>query len=520
MQGRSLRNRITESIVTVVAATLILGSAVQGWVLLRSHRTDLQERTASLATRLAEVIREAQELTPALLNTAIQSIRAAEPSLLYVDIFMARRGELRAVASSRGTWLLRPPSVVAQATAGGRTVSGEGTTGVQGAWVAAAPIYLAAGDLGAVAVGVARDGADRRAVSLGWQLALVLAVASAACLAALTYAAERQITRPLRTLLSATQAVEQGSSVAVPDSGRQDEIGQLATGLGRLMHRMRRASEENAGLLAQVHGHTQALEAHVAEATAELTRRNEALRTAHDHLFELQRRLGRSQRLSLFGQLTAGFAHEVGTPLNSIAVHLQLLDKSPGLSQQDRSRVATILREVHRLDQVVRDRLAFARGGPRHLTPTRLETLVQSVAEFMAPVLEAHGIHGHFAVHGQTPEVWVDAAQIEDVLLSLLTNAVDAMPGGGTLAIETSVDDHEVRLRVIDSGPGIPPALRDQIFEPFFSTKPAGKGTGLGLSISQHIIQEHRGVLTVVDTPGAGATFEIRLPLNATDDSR
>jgi len=117
------------------------------------------------------------------------------------------------------------------------------------------------------------------------------------------------------------------------------------------------------------------------------------------------------------------------------------------------------------------------------------------------------------------PKVQAEGHQIQQVLLNLLTNAVDAMPTGGSLRVETGMADNTVFLRVADSGPGIPPEARVRIFEPFFTTKEQGEGTGLGLAICRQIVEAHRGTIEVTDTPGGGATFEIRLPL-ALDEGR
>jgi two-component system NtrC family sensor kinase len=145
--------------------------------------------------------------------------------------------------------------------------------------------------------------------------------------------------------------------------------------------------------------------------------------------------------------------------------------------------------------------------------PTDLNALVQGMTDLMAPVLTGKGIACRFTHSDGLPKVRIDAPEMQQVILNLLTNAVDAMPAGGTLAIETVHGAGGAILRVTDSGPGIPAEVRPRIFEPFFTTKTHGKGTGLGLAICRRIVEAHGGSIQIGDTPGGGATFEVTLPL-------
>jgi signal transduction histidine kinase len=215
------------------------------------------------------------------------------------------------------------------------------------------------------------------------------------------------------------------------------------------------------------------------------------------------------------GQLAATIAHEIGTPLNSVAVHLQLLGRSPGLTEQDRQRLVTIDGQIQRLVQTVQEHLAATRVEAHRLEPTDLNELVRSVTDLMAPVLAAKGIACSVTPEGVLPKVQVDGHQIQQVVLNLLTNAVDAMPTGGSLQVQTGVAAGTVFLRIADSGPGVPSEVRERIFEPFFTTKAQGQGTGLGLAIGRQIVEAHRGTIQVTESPEGGATFEVHLPLES-----
>jgi signal transduction histidine kinase len=337
-------------------------------------------------------------------------------------------------------------------------------------------------------------------------------LASVAVVSGLALFMERSLNQPIRRLLDTMAAVEGGDLSAAPPLARQDEVGRLAGGLASMLRRIRESHAENTRLLERINRFNQDLQLRVEEATQELATRNEALRRAHERLFDLQRQLNRAQRLATMGHLAATIAHEIGTPLNSVAVHLQLLARSAGLTDQDRQRLVTIDGQIRRLVQTVQQRLALTRGETRRLEPTDLNNLVRSVTDLMAPVLVAKGIACRFATDGELPTIQVDGHQVQQMLLNLLTNAVDAMPTGGSLRVETGVAGDTVWLRVADSGPGIPPEAREQVFAPFFTTKPQGKGVGLGLAISRQIVEAHRGTIEITESPGGGATFEIRLP--------
>ncbi len=520
MRTWSLRLKITVLVVGLAVGSSLAASAIHGWLAFRALRDDVRSRAAAIASDIAFGITTPQELAnPDLLLSEIRNIVAARPTLRRLDIYADSPNGLIPVASSRETLPARAPEVVVRAFDEGRTITAAGTSAGQEAWLAAAPIHFGGTTAGVVSLAISLEGANRLALNLGQQLLFVLVVAGVTIIVSLALFMERNINRPIRALLDTMAAVERGDLSAAPLLARQDEMGQLADGLANMLRRIRKSHEENVRLLEQINRFNQDLQLRVAEATQELADRNEALRRANELLFDLQRQLGRAQRLATLGQLTATIAHEIGTPLNSVSVHLQLLARSPGLTQQDRQRLVTIDGQIQRLVQTVEQRLAATRGEARRLEPTDLNVVVRSITDLMAPVLAAKKINCSFTTDGLLPKVPMDGHQIQQVVLNLLTNAVDAMPGGGSLRVETGVAGGRIFLRVADSGPGIPPEARQRIFEPFFTTKDQGKGTGLGLAISRQIVEAHRGTIEVTDTPDGGATFEIRLPLES-DEGR
>ena len=517
MRFWSLRVKMTAFVVGLVTGGVLISSAVHEWFAFQALNEDVRTRAAGIASQLAFGI-SAQELGDrTLLALEIRNILAARPTLRWLEVYAAGPTGLRPVASSQDSLPDRPPDLAVRAVTEGRTLSAPGVRTGGDVWLAATPITLNGATAGAVVLALSQEGAQRMAASLRQQLLVVLVVAGVAIVAGLALFSERNINRPIRALLETMRVVERGDLSATPTLQRQDEMGQLARGLARMLHRVREGHGENARLLAQINRFNQDLQGQVAEATRELVERNEALRHANELLFDLQRQLGRAQRLATLGHLTARIAHEIGTPLNSVAVHLQLLERSQGLTDQDRRRLVTIDGQIQRLVATIHGLLTATRGTAPHLEPTDLNAVVQGVTDLMAPVLAAKDIECAFSAFPGLPPVRANGHQVQQVVLNLLTNAVDAMPSGGSLRIATSREGEAAVLRVADSGPGIAPDSRDRIFEPFFTTKDSGGGTGLGLAVCRQIVDTHGGTIQVTDAPGGGAAFEVRLPLAAAE---
>jgi len=280
------------------------------------------------------------------------------------------------------------------------------------------------------------------------------------------------------------------------------------------LRRIRESQEENARLLEEIHRFNQDLQRRVDEATEVLAERNEALQRANELLFDLTRQLRRAEQFATMGHLTATMAHEIGTPLNAVSLHLQLLARSPGLTPADRQRLAIIDQQIQRLVKTIQDFLAAARIESRPRTLVELNALIRNVTSLMAPALAAKGIGHDLRLANHLPSIRADEHQLQQLLLNLVSNAVDAMPGGGHLRIETAAGEGAVTLTVADSGPGIPPDLRDRIFEPFFTTKGAA-GTGLGLAVCRGIVEIHHGTIELDSRSGDGATFVVRFPAHS-----
>ena len=252
-----------------------------------------------------------------------------------------------------------------------------------------------------------------------------------------------------------------------------------------------------------------------------------------------------SERVQALTLLAASVAHEIGNPLNALEIHLQLIERevrklksasagAPPTRSASRSRVRlvapaaesdaddsirkleqflTVARgEVNRLDYIVKQFLEAIRPTPPQLKPASLNEVVQRTLDLLKPELDNRNLNVKTRLARDLPLTPIDVAQIQQVLLNLIRNAMQAMTKGGALAVQTGEGAEGVWVSVADTGGGIPQEMINRIFEPFYTTKK--KGSGLGLMIVQRIVRAHFGRIEVESQVGRGTTFRIWLPLH------
>lgn len=228
---------------------------------------------------------------------------------------------------------------------------------------------------------------------------------------------------------------------------------------------------------------------------------------------EMRARLAETERLAAVGELVAGVAHEVNNPLCTISAFAQLLQRDQALTAEQREAVDIIGSETTRASQVLRDLLTFARRSEAETGTIQLNELIERTLRLRSYEMGSLGVTSEPELAPDLPLVEGDARQLQQVVLNLVMNALQAMEGagrGGTLRVATRRDGDRVVLDVADAGPGIPPEARPHVFEPFFTTK--RQGTGLGLSVSYGIVAAHGGSISVAATGPDGTTFRVTLP--------
>src|SRR5262245_60326756 len=223
----------------------------------------------------------------------------------------------------------------------------------------------------------------------------------------------------------------------------------------------------------------------------------------------LEERLVQSERLATIGRFASQIAHEIRNPLSSISLNVELLeDELKGSSEEARSLIRSVLKELDRLNGIVSEYLQFSRFPKPHLRRGRADGVLRELVDTYKPPAN---IKLELQQMPSSPELWLDERLLHQVMENLVRNAVEAIEGAGQVSIETDVLERFFVIRVKDTGRGISPEIQARLFEPFFTTK--AHGTGLGLATSQQIIFEHNGHLVVESQAGKGSTFSILLPL-------
>jgi two-component system NtrC family sensor kinase len=232
---------------------------------------------------------------------------------------------------------------------------------------------------------------------------------------------------------------------------------------------------------------------------------------------QLQQQLVQSEKMGAIGQLVSGVAHELNNPLASIAAFAQLMLSDGNLNADDRHATDVISSEAKRAARIVHNLLTFARQHKAEKSYANINEVVENTLELRGYDLSVRGIEIERVFAEPAPSTMVDAYQLQQVILNLVTNAEQAMGAlerpRHRLTVRTRTDSDTIRIEVEDTGPGIPADSLERIFNPFYTTKPVGHGTGLGLSISLGIISEHGGRIWAENVTGAGgARFCIELP--------
>ena len=313
--------------------------------------------------------------------------------------------------------------------------------------------------------------------------------------------------RPVKALERATERLAAGDLGYQIDVRSKDEIGELAQSFNTMSNQLKAEHNENISW-------TRTLEQRVEQKTRELKR-------AHEHALH-------TEKMASIGKMAAVLAHEINNPLSGILTYAKLLRKWIDSEDSGKSRhkdiddsLDLIASESRRCGDLVKNLLTFSRTTPINLQPTNLNQVIERALRLIQHQLDLAAIQVQPELDLELPLVTCDGAQVEQVLLALMMNALDAMPQGGNLWVSSNLNrkDGCVQITVRDDGCGISPDILPRLFEPFLTTKETGRGVGLGLAISRSILERHNGTIEVQSEVGRGTTFTVTLPWDGESES-
>jgi two-component system NtrC family sensor kinase len=308
----------------------------------------------------------------------------------------------------------------------------------------------------------------------GHQILLVAAAGAILISAAMLAALAIFIQRPLLELEKTIARVRAGDLTAkVGFAHHRDEIGQLGRDFNEMVQQLRESREEL------------------------------------QRLYQTQ--ISRAEHLATLGEMAAGLAHEIRNPLTGIAGVIEIIGRELPPSSPSREVLQEVRQEVRRIHDTLSDLLEYARPRPPQIRPADLNSTVEHAVFFARQQVLSQPIQIDFVPASGLAPVEHDPAQIHQVLLNLLLNAIQAIPEEGRIGVNVATEDHFAVIQIADSGRGISPEVLPNIFRPFFTTK--GHGTGLGLSLAARITEHHGGWIDVESQVGKGTVFSVRLPL-------
>jgi two-component system NtrC family sensor kinase len=313
--------------------------------------------------------------------------------------------------------------------------------------------------------------------------------------------------RPVRKLIEGTRQISSGNLDYEISQVTQDDVGTLARSFNEMTHSLRNAEKEN-----RLWSST--LEKRVEEKTSEL-------RQIHQQILQIE-------KMASLGKLSATVAHELNNPLEGIlnyaklvAKRLRRIENPPESVLQNLEDVELIVHEVQRCGNIVKNLLLFSKKQVGDFGVARIAGITEKAVQLVQHHLKISGVTYEQVIEDPDAALMCDENQIQQALVALFVNAVEAMPGGGKLELRVArTTAGEVDLRVSDTGVGIAPEDLEHVFEPFFTTKKEGKGVGLGLSVVYGIVERHGGTISVQSELGKGTTFVMIFPAPATHHPR
>ena len=399
--------------------------------------------------------------------------------------------------AGRATGIVLAEDIAGSVLGGGRSWSGR--TFAVGDWYVAScePLRNSAGGvIGALYVAIL-EAPFMAARTEVMRIFLIVCLVGLLIVFALTYLLTRTMIHPLEEMVAATKRIASGDLDVTVNVASRDEIGDLAVSFNNMLASLKTMNNE-----LQQWAHT--LEEKVRDRTAELV--------------DVQARMAQSEKLASIGRLAAGVAHGINNPLGGILSLTMLALEDLGPDHPLRGDLDLIVKQTLRCREIVKGLLDFSRQSETRAARTEVNPVIDNTLALLERQAIFHNIRTERHLADGLPPVFIDPGQLQEVVINLMLNAVDAMEENGELTVETSLNRGagEVVIRISDTGKGIPPDAMPFIFEPFFTTKKVGQGTGLGLAIVHGVVTRAGGKVEVASVPGA-TTFTIKLPVGRED---
>jgi signal transduction histidine kinase len=504
---RSLHVQLIAIVVSTVTAVLAISQGVDSHLTERAIQQDLRERAElvlrAVDSRWSSATRDDLRDDLAAMVHGDREIKAIDVFRLRdatADVDVTTRSADEAAAAGLNT-------AEVQQLVHRRAVSRElpPHDGVSG-WRLSVPLMRNGSVLGAAQVDVQSADAARLTRRIRWIDGVVLVASIVLISALLTIFLERRVARPVDTLVDGMRRVERGDLSVRVQPFTEGEFRFLTDRFNAMVARLQALTAD--------------LGEQVRQATDDLAQKNIQLQSVNDKLWQAQLEIGRSERLAALGQMAGTLAHELGTPLNSVLGYVQLLRREP-LPPDQMDKLAIVESQIQRMVEDIRSVLDRTRDVPVRREAVDVAMLVADAAALVSTRLTARTVELRTELAADLPAVPADALGLRQVLLNLLTNAIDATPPNGTIRVSANLvrDDQRQRaqleLAIADSGHGMSPAEMRRAFEPFYTTKAPDRGTGLGLVIVDHIVRAHGGHVAAESAPGRGTVVRVRLPLEA-----
>lgn len=471
----------------------------------------IQEKEKDLArTQAAQLAEHIENLTNRdndSLQQATNLVDSTQPHLSSVRVWKANANNFSELIASDDSQDVQAISADEETVLrGGKATESIFEKRGKGTFRAFAPIKNKNGEVFG-AVEIAQDLDRPRTIAAGYaQSEIWVALLTVLLIMTATYLLFRYLVyRPLKTLLNAMAQAETGNLSIQAPVYSEDELGQVANKFNLMVSSLNEATKER-------EAYQETLQTRITEATGELQNKNEQLSDANRELWRVSRHLSEVERLAAAGQTAAQFAHEVGTPLNLISGHVQLLRLKS--KDENDSRLEIISEQIERIERIVRgmlDRTKLTTGERNRLD---VNEVLHRTFEATAPLLDERKVTLTENFSENLPPIFGDGDHLQQVFINLINNALDAMSGDGELKIETRNEDNSIVVDFADNGTGMTEDVRTKIFDTLYTTKGA-HGTGLGLVVVKQIIQEHDGTIEVESETGKGTKFHLRFPVSA-----